>query len=77
MDRIRLCVSDFFHLANDEFEFLVAGVKMRRDAHAGAGTIIDDELATNQLARDCARVVVSARTAAATANRPPTRKAAW
>src|SRR6185295_6969628 len=52
-------VSDFFHFADYEFEFLVAGVEMWRDAHAGAGTIVDDKLASNQFAGNRRRVLVA------------------
>src|SRR5882672_91365 len=59
-------VPNFFHFANYEFELLIARIEMRRDAYAGAGTKIDDELATNQLSGDRSRVFVSNCDCAAT-----------
>src|ERR1043166_841529 len=54
-------LANFLHLSDDQFEFLIPGVEMRRDAHAGAGTIIDDELTPHQLFGKRRRVVVPNR----------------
>src|SRR5688572_29014202 len=62
---IRPRFPDVFHFANYEFEFLIAGVEMGRDSYPGARTEIDDEVATNQLPRNCCRLLMSHRDGAA------------
>ncbi len=51
-------VADLFHFLNDEFQFVVGGIEMRRDANAGAGPVVDDELAANELLRHRCRMFV-------------------
>src|SRR5918912_1761484 len=48
---------DVAHLAYDEFQLFFFGVEVWRDAHTRAGTIIDDELAADQLTGDGCRVI--------------------
>src|SRR5687767_5846147 len=58
-------VEDAAHLADDQLQLLVPGVEVGRDAYAGAGAVVDDDFAADQLARDGGRVVGGDRDGAA------------
>src|SRR6266436_8124025 len=51
-------VADLLHLSDYQLQFFVLCVEVWRDAHAGAGAIIDNEFAANQFFRDRGGVVV-------------------
>src|SRR6266498_319817 len=59
MEYISARVPNVFHFANHEFDLLIAGIEMWRNAYSGAGTKIDKELATNQFFGDRSRVFMS------------------
>ena len=48
----------FLHLGDDQFQLFVFGVEMRRDAHAGAGPVINNEFSPDQFFGDRRRIVI-------------------
>src|SRR5258705_1628420 len=52
-------VADVFHLVDDQFEFFVSCIEMRRHANAGSRTIVNNEFAAYQLFRDSRCILVS------------------
>ena len=58
---ISVCVSNGFHLVDDQIEFFVFSVKMRRDANARAGAKINYEFAPYEFFCYCSGVFVLIR----------------
>src|SRR5437016_12772942 len=58
LDLILAMVANLLHLSDYQFQLFILCVKVRRDAHAGAGAIIDNEFAANQFFRDRCGVVI-------------------
>src|SRR5206468_3269086 len=62
-------VANLLHLRDYQFEFLILRIEMRRDTHAGARTIVNDEFAANQFFRERRGVVIPNRDRATAAVR--------